>query len=254
MKCFKKNRKKKKNKKSFLSINSEIDVTTNENINVYIDQEFQTTTIKCKLNTILKDKNLANIFKQKVLIVNKAFAQAYFLLNLYVLKLLENGEMVNIDATTINRCANFIIPDSAAIRNKDNEFKKLENIYKNLYLKLNPPEVQTCKSINRPIEYLSNILMTNIKNHCFMHFVKYQHKYLYSIVAKKISNLHIKRGLIRTITNCTQYHINNYKNNDDLIILSKNIKNHENYNEIRKIIIDIIEEEKDKIPIELRNT
>src|SRR3989337_863938 len=115
MKCFKKNRKKKKNKKSFLSINSEIDVTTNENINVYID------------------KNLANIFKQKVLIVNKAFAQAYFLLNLYVLKLLEDGEMVNIDATTINRCANFIIPDSAAIRNKDNEFKKLENIYKNLY-------------------------------------------------------------------------------------------------------------------------
>lgn len=220
------------------------------------ETEVKTSTLsssmKLKLSTLFKNKDVSRNIKDKVLKSNQAFTEAYFLLNMYVLKQLEENKIPNITATTICRCANLIIPDSAAMRGKDEEIKILENIYNTVYPIDHKPNIESFKSINRPIEYMAKQILVNIKNHCSIHFFKYQFRYIYSLVIDKTTNLNLKKHILAIMTKCIQCHINNNKASNELQIISKNLLEHEQYAILKRIIGKIIDAEKDKIPNEFR--
>ena len=244
------------------------------------------TAIKCKLNSILKQPTMFPIIQKRVKIINEVWTEAYMLFNLHILRLLRDGHDIKFDKTTLERTALFVLNKQSIIRGKRkpkpveeqvddtinhskeeqrNSKKKKEKVffddldeltktYNDVYLKIKTKndltKYNTIKSIKRPIEHCATQLLTNIKNHCNIHFFKYQGIYLKSIVFEELLKLPDKlpKKAMMSIVRCIQYHINSKC--DNITIRSKHIK--ELDKDLLVKIIDImktiINKEKIKIP------
>jgi len=213
------------------------------------------SSIKCKLLTLVKDPKLVEIIKNCVILSNKVFFEGIFLLNMTILKQLESNQNIDVNLRLINQCINLVTPNSKELQIMDDNTELLFNVFDNEYSIDNNIVLEKFTSINRTLEYACKEYLTNIKNHCFMHFWKYQGKYIYSIVSKKAERWSLKVNILRSMANCIQSNMNTNTNIDmtNIKILSPNILKHKEFEIIKQIMVDIIIDESKNIPSELRN-
>ena len=147
----------------------------------------------------------------------------------------------------------FVLGKSNSIRNKDDEYCKLKNVYEKEYLPLGNNHIQNLvnqKSITRPFEYTSRELMINIINHININFSKFQRLYIRTFVFDEFIKYKYKKSILILILNCILYHINNKVNK--ITILSKKLLKLPNINEIIPLMINIIDKMKKEIPESFR--
>lgn len=261
-------------------------------------EDLEYYAIKCKLKSALRFQDMSSIINSRVDAVNKIWTEAYFLFNLYIIQTLNDNKNIYIDNNILNRCVLYVLNKQDQIRknnitlNQINEnildivdkiklntnkklidnMKKLlkereqimslnllDNVYKNVYLKLGNNDLDKfnkIKSISRPIEYLVKQVVTNIKNHISMNFWAFQKKYIQSKLYQKLTDLKLKKNVIYSIINCIQYHINN--KHDNIVIKARNIKKLSKdspkiYECIVDIIINTIKTEKKILPLSIKD-
>jgi hypothetical protein len=217
--------------------------------------KYDHTVIKCKLMTILKDKQWLPEIKKMVNYINMIKTEAYFFFNQFILAQLSSDDSTNnlclqkFDYSTIERCALFVLGKSDMIRHKDVEYNALINVYEKEYLPLGNNEIQILgneKSITQPFTYISREIMINIINHTNLNFKKFQRLYVRTFVFDIFIEFKLKKPILILLLNCILYHINNKINN--LTILSKKLLKLPNIDNIIPIMIDIINQMKKEIP------
>ena len=216
---------------------------------------FNHTVIKCKLVTILKNKDWLSEIQQRVYAVNKIKIEAYFFFNQYILSLLETDKLIGFDYSTIERCALFVLGIAESdIRKKDDEYTNMMKVYKDNYLTLNDNKVgeyKNIKSITEPFQYISRELMNNIINHVNLNFKRFQRIYVKTYFDDIFVQFKLSKSLLISLLNCILYHINN--DTDKIIIRSEKLNKLENLKDIIPVMRHFILTMKEQIPNSFKN-
>ena len=200
------------------------DILTEDNVNIEdnIDTNKKTKRtfknvdnriVKCKLISILKNKEWLPTIKYYVKIINMIKTEAYFLFNQYILYLLKNNKDISFSDNTIERSVLFVLNDYKSIRTKDNEYDIMKDVYNNYYLPLGPNRVSKyliVKSITNPFNYIATELITNIKNHLNIHFFKYQQLYVKTFIYDIFLKYKFSKSIYYALVNCILYNMNDY--------------------------------------------
>ena len=177
--------------------------------------------IKCKLITILKNPGWLPFIKEKVEIVNMIKLEAYFFFNQYILTQI-NNDLFSFDKNTLERSVLFVLNNHSSIRNKDDEYTNMLDIYNSKYKNINNSKIleySNIKTITNPFNYISTEIMTSIINHCNLNFKRFQRRYIKSIIIDTFSKYNLKKPILNSFINCI---INNVNNDYNSIVQDAN--------------------------------
>lgn len=245
------------------------------------DEQF--FAIKCKLKRILKQLDMLPLINNRVKALNMVKHEAYFLFNQFILEQLSNNKLSKFDYNTLEQCMLFVLNNHSKIKSKNisvneleeaynntddikikkklvknkqrlEQYNYLKSIYEDIYLKLGQNYINKfseMKSINRPFEYISRQIMTNIKNHLTINFIKFQKIYIRQKYWDILTELKLKKNIMYSIVNCVQSHINT--KSEKISIKSKHIKKLSGniLDKVITIIRDTIKTEKEILPKEI---
>ena len=174
--------------------------------------------LKLKLNSILngtskESRNLADIFKTTVCQINKPILEGYYLFTIYLLYILKENKRMLINTTTIRRCMRHVLKDSDKSRStgdavEDALILHVRNTFFNFSTDDRKDDFIKDKSSTKPMEYMANMLCSNIKLHIRNNFKRFQNKYLKCQLNRHIGNHQIAKSNINFIVYAIQQKIN----------------------------------------------
>jgi hypothetical protein len=215
--------------------------------------KFNNRIIKCKLITILKNKNWLRPIQLRVKIINMVKTEAYFFFNQYIIKLLTSNSDFNFDKNTFERSVLFVLDKYTLIRDKDDEYLRIKKVYdenykpiKNFKLGLLP----NISAVTNPFNYISTEIITNIINHLRLNLNRFQKCYMKNFVDEEFKKYNLSKSILSSILNCILYNTNN--KSDSLIIYSDKLKNLEQLEEILPIFKKLIDKFNNEIPEKIR--
>jgi len=158
------------------------------------------------------------------------------------------------DKNTIERSVLFVLNKYDSIKNKDQEYIQMLDVYTNNYVKIEESKIiaySKIPAISNPFNYIATELMTNIINHVNLNFKRFQKIYVKIFVYELFNKYNFKKPLLCSIVNLIMYHVNEKK--DKLVIYSKKIANLSNLNELVPLMKTLIEKLKNEIPEKIKD-
>jgi hypothetical protein len=172
-------------------------------------------TLKCKLQNITQDGDLAVLIQKRVYKSNKIILEGTYLFYVYLLHILSNNIKMDIKPNTIRRCMRYLITDfDKSKSNKVNDKKEEELILsvKDKFFHFSNKGrgkdfSNDEKGLMKPIEASADMFYTNLKIHIARNFKRYQKKYLKCKLSKFITKTNSKTN-IRFLLHALQQKIN----------------------------------------------
>lgn len=181
---------------------------TNDNITIKYTKPrvVDVKTMKCTLSSISNNDIFKSLMISMVYRYNKISLEAIYLFNIYILHLCNNNLLDNnINTNTIRTCARILIEGARGYRtnpNDDSNKKEYEllTFIKNNYFNFDTTNrngifINDIESLGKPLDYVADEYITNLTNHINMNFLKFQRRYIITLLTNEFNGILTKTDI-----------------------------------------------------------